>query len=472
MVLDASSINVALYPISQALKFDASGLQWVFTLYTIALCGFLLLGGRASDLVGRRRVFLWGVGIFTVASLAAGLAVNQLTLVLARGLVGLGAAIMVPATLSILGTVFTEPRQRAKAFGLWAAVAGGGGAVGALIGGIVTFTLGWRWVELINVPIGLLLLLIAAKGITERRAEESGRLDLAGAVSVTAGLIAVVYGVTQSRYTGWGSIEVIVALALGAGLLAFFVLDQAKLAARPLVPLSIFRNRSVSAANLACLFASGALGSLFFFATLLMMGVLGMDGFTVGLAYVPVALSLFLGARLVAPFVARFGPRPILVLGLILTAAGLYGLSFADENSTFAGNLLVPMLIQGLGEGMVMTAGTVAGTAGLTWQLQGLASGLINTTRQLGVALSLAVIVAVTAVHTDGLIAAGASERSATASGYGLAFAMMAGISVIGAVCALFVPGKGKSKGTGKDEAGQPVQGNASDQRPELVGTH
>lgn len=442
MVLDAAAINVALYPIAQTMSFDSSGLQWVISSYTIVLTGFLLLGGRAADLLGRRKVFLWGISLFTVASLVAGLAVSQLTLVLARGLVGLGAAIMVPATLSILGTMFTEPRQRAKAFGLWAAVGGGGGAVGALIGGIVTFTLGWRWVELINVPIGLVLLWVASRSIGERKARHTGKLDIAGAVSVTAGLIAFVYGVTQSRVSGWGSPDVVIALSIGVVLLAFFVLDQAKLAGRPLVPLSIFRNRSVTAANLASLFASGALGSTFFFATLLMMGVLGMDGFTVGLAYLPLALSIFLAASAIAPVIARFGPRPVLLTGLAMTAAGLWGMSLADETSTYGGNLLIPMIILGLGEGAVIAAATVAGTEGLPWQLQGLASGLINTTRQLGVALSLAVIVVITAAHTDGLLAGGASEAAATAAGYGRAFAILGGIAVIGFCFALFVPRK------------------------------
>jgi EmrB/QacA subfamily drug resistance transporter len=446
MVLDAASINVALWEISQALHFDPSGLQWVVSLYTIVLSGFLLLGGRAADLFGRRRTFMVGAAIFTLASLVAGLAVNQLTLVLARGLVGLGAAIMVPATLAVLGTTFTEPARRARAFGLWAAFGGGGGAVGALIGGAITGMLGWRWVELINVPIGLILLTVVALVVTEQKAEVQGKLDWAGAVSVTLGLVALVYGITRSSSAGWGSREVVAALVAGVALLAFFVVDQAKLASQPLVPLSIFRNRSVSAANGAALFASGAFGVTFFYATLLMMGILHMDGFAVGLSYLPLALGTFVTARACAPAVNRFGPRPILLLGFVLTAVGLAWLGFADETSTFAANLLGPTLLIGLGEGMVIAAGTIAGTAGLPWQLQGLASGLINTTRQLGVALSLAVIVAVTAVYTNDLIASGTAEVSATAAGYGLAFFILAGIACVGFTCALFVPAKPRSE--------------------------
>ncbi|HCT76199.1 MAG TPA: MFS transporter [Micromonosporaceae bacterium] len=461
MVLDAAAINVALWEIAKALNFDQSGLQWVVSSYTIVLTGFLLLGGRAADLFGRRRTFLAGIAIFTLASLIAGLAVNQLTLVIARGLVGLGAAIMVPATLTILGTTFTDPKRRAKAFGWWAAVGGGGGAVGALIGGAVTGMLGWRWVELINVPIGLFLLLIAWRSVTEKKSEGQGKLDWAGAVSVTLGLIALVYGITQSRASGWGSAEVIAALVIGVALLAFFVLDQAKLASQPLVPLSIFRNRSVSAANGASLFASGALGSTFFFATLLMMGVLHIDPFMVGLSYLPLALSIFVASSGIAPLVPKLGPRPLLLLGLAMSAGGLAWLAQANENSTFVAHLLGPTTLLGLGEGIVIMAATYAGTAGLPWQQQGLASGLINTTRQLGVALGLAVIVAITSVHTDRLIASGSSETSAQASGYSLAFLILAGIAVLGFICALFVPGKAKA-------AAPPIE----TKERELVGTH
>ncbi len=271
VILDVSVVNVALPVVNRVLRFAPGTLQWVMIAYTIVFTGFLLLGGRLADLYGQRRVFLCGITVFTVASLLGGLAYDPATLIVARGLQGLGAAVMAPATLTVLGTTFRDPTARAKAFGLWGAVAGGGGAVGVLAGGVLTDLLSWRWILLVNVPIGVALFALTARAVTERRNEGAGRkLDVAGAMSVTLGLIALVYAIVETQRAGWGSADVLAPLGLAAILLAFFLVDQARLAAQPLVPLAIFRNRSVSAANLVRLGSGAALGATFYFLTLLL----------------------------------------------------------------------------------------------------------------------------------------------------------------------------------------------------------
>lgn len=443
VILDASVVNVALAVINDTFSFHANGLLWVANAYSIIYAGFLLLGGRLADYFGRRRLFLIGISIFTVASLIGGLATSATALIVARGCQGLGAAIMAPATLTVLGTTFTEPAQRAKAFGLWGAAAGGGGAVGVLAGGMITQWLSWRWILLINIPIGIALFAAVAHAVTESRGQGAGRrMDLPGALSITLGLIGVVYAIAESEQYGWGSGRVVVALFAGLALLAFFVLDQLRIARHPLVPIKFFRNRSVSAANLVAVVASAAIFSVFYFFTLYMQQVLGYSPLRTGLVYLPLSLGIFAGARGLAPYIGTVGPRRILLIGLSLSGTGMLWLAQATPEASLLADLLGPAVLLGLGQGVVMTGTALAATTGLPQEQAGLASGVLNTTRQLGGALGLTVLVATATAHTGDLRGSGATDVEALASGYQMAFLVSTGFLAASLIPALFAPGR------------------------------
>ncbi|MDX6311935.1 MAG: hypothetical protein QOF44_1399 [Streptomyces sp.] len=447
-VLDASVVNVALPVIARDLGFAHTNLQWVNNAYTIAVCGFLLLGGRLADLFGQRRIFLSGVGLFTLASAVGGLAGSPVTLVLARAFQGLGAAVMAPATLTVLGTTFTQPAARARAFGFWSAVSGAAGAIGVLVGGVITQWLSWRWILLVNVPLGLLLF-AAVRWVVPETPGNRGRrggLDVPGAVTVTLGLIATVYGVGGSHTHGWGSPQVIGALTAGGALLGLFVFLQAKVSPHPLVPLGIFRNRSVAAANLVAFFAIAALFSTFYFFTLILQQVLDYSPLRTGVSYLPMSLGLALGGWGVSSLVPRTGPRPVLLAGLSLGSAGLLWLSRADEHATFAGNLLGPALLIGFGMGAVLNATTNAATAGLPPRQAGLASGLLNTTRQLGSAVGLVTLATLAASRTATESGRGVPIGHALASGYGLALYGAAIFGAAGLLASLAVPVRRSSR--------------------------
>ncbi|HCT76195.1 MAG TPA: MFS transporter [Micromonosporaceae bacterium] len=421
VILDGSVVNVALGVINEDFTFRANSLQWVTNSYAIVYAGFLLLGGRLADLFGRRRMFLLGIVIFTLASLACGVAFDATSLVVARGFQGLGAAIMAPATLTVLGTTFTEPGQRARAFGLWGAAGGVGGAIGVLLGGMFTEWLSWRWILLINIPIGAALFAAVAYSVTETRIQSAERkLDIPGSLSITAGLMAVVYGIAEGA---------LVPLGIGVVVLAFFFLNEAKLAKQPLVPLDFFRNRSVSAANFVAITASAAIFSVFYFFTLFMQQVLGYTPIQTGLVYLPLSLGIFLGARGLAPHVTSIGPRRILVVGLSLSALGMLWLSQASSHAGYLTHLLGPSILLGLGQGIVMTGTAMAATANLPYHQAGLASGVLNTTRQLGGAVGLAALVAIS------------NAQQTLASGYLLAFLVSAGFLAVAIIPALFAPG-------------------------------
>ncbi|MFD4716737.1 MFS transporter [Streptomyces sp. NPDC058430] len=440
-VLDASVVNVALPVISDDLGFDPHNLQLVNNAYTVVVCGFLLLGGRLADLFGQRRIFLGGVGLFTLASLVGGAADSPTTLILARALQGLGAAVMAPATLTVLGTTFTEPAARAKAFGWWSAVSGTAGAVGVLAGGVITQWFSWRWILLINVPIGLALCALVCWAVPEtRRPGIRRRLDLPGAVTVTLGLMAVVYGTSESPGNGWGSGHVLVPMFAGAMLLGTFLVIQAKFAPEPLVPLGVFRNRSVAAANLVAFFGIAALFSTFYFFTLMLQQVLGYSPLRTGLSYLPLSVGIALGGWGIARFVPRTGPRPVLLAGLALSAVGLLWLSRLAVGAGYLSDVLAPEILLGLGMGAVLNATTNAATAGLPPEQAGLASGLLNTTRQLGSASGLVTLAALSAARIDSEAAAGTPHAAALASGYGLALTGAGLCALAGLAAALWVP--------------------------------
>lgn len=442
VILTASVFYVALPVIQETFSFDASSLLWVANSYAIVYAGFLLLGGRLADYFGRRRLFLVGIVMFTLASMLAGLAFNSLSLIIARGLMGLGAAVMAPATLTVLGTTFTGASQRAKAFGLWGAASGSGGAVGVVIGGMFTEWLSWRWMLLVNFPIGVALFWAVARAVTESRAERSTRkLDMPGSLSITLGLICLVYGVAESGRRGWSSTPVIAALAAALLLIGFFLFDQAKLAAQPLVPLEFFKNRSVSVANIIAVVATAAMFSVFYFFTLHMHVVLGYSPIETGLAYIPLSMGVLAGARGLSPYVGVIGPRRVLLIGLSLSLLGMIWMAQAGRDASFLADLLGPSLLLGVGQGIVTTGTAMTATANLPYHQAGLASGVLNTTRQLGGALGLTVLVAVSTTHTNSLLASGSATIDALSAGYMLAFVVASGFLLVALIPALFAPG-------------------------------
>src|SRR5580698_2396255 len=442
VVLDASIVNVALPSIQHDLRFSPSGLQWIVNAYTLTFAGFLLLGGRAADLFGRRKVFLIGLAVFTASSLLGGLAQNETWLVGARAVQGLGAAILAPATLTILTASFAEGPARAKALGAWSAVSSAGASAGALFGGILVEFLSWRWILFVNVPIGAVALVAALRYVPESRADLHHRnLDLGDAITVTAGLVAIVFGIVRTETYSWGSAQVLMPLALGVVLIGVFLYLQARVSKAPLVPLDIFRSRNVAGGNAVMLLMFGALFGSWYFETLYMQHVLGYSPLRAGLAFLPQTLLIAGGAQLTSRLVPRFGPRPLIVLGSLVAAAGLAWLTFITPDSTFLASLLIPYVLIGLGMGLAVTPIAVAGTAGVPREQSGLASGLLNTSRTVGASLGLAVLATLAARKTTttlhGVIATPAHTASALTDGYTLAFAVAAVLLCVTAVAGL-----------------------------------
>jgi EmrB/QacA subfamily drug resistance transporter len=436
VVLDASIVNVALEPIQKSLHFTPNALQWVINAYTVVFAGFLLLGGRLADLFGRRRVFASGLTLFTVTSLVAGISFNPTTLLVARGLQGLGGAVLAPATLTILFTSFTDPAAKGKAFGTWSAVAAGGGAIGALLGGVLTHWLSWRWVFLVNLPIGVLLLALIYLAVPESRNDQADRrIDVTGAVTVTAGLMAIVFGIVESNAKGWGASVTIGSLIVGAVLIGFFVVNEARIAKQPLVPLSIFANRSVSAANVVSFTTSASLVGVLFLLTLQMQFVYGWDSLRTGLAYLPMSLAIVVMARAVAPRTTqKIGPKPVLVTGSVLALLGLALRGFTARDGDFVRDLLLPTLLFGAGQGLVSATVTMAGTTKVPYTLAGLVSGLLNTSRQVGGALWLGILAAIVAASPASF------APNASIEGYHRAYLVAVLLPAIGIIAGLMVP--------------------------------
>ena len=445
VVLDISVVNVALPSIQRDLGFSQSGLQWVVNAYTLAFAGFLLLGGRAGDLFGRRRMFIVGLGVFAGASLVGGLAQNSTMLVAARAIQGLGGAILAPATLTILTISFTEKKERARALGVWSAMAAAGGASGAILGGFLTDALSWRWILYINVPIGVGAVIAARAVLGESKAEPRERrgLDVAGALTVTAGLVSLVYGIVGTEQHGWTSWNTLVPVALAAVLLATFVLIEARLAPSPLMPLGLFRSRSVSGANLVILLTGGAFFAMWYFLSLYMQNVLGWSPLKAGFAFVPMTAAIVVGAQLAARLVPVVGPRPLLVIGGVAAAAGLAWMSGIAPHGSYVGDLLGPGLLVTLGLGLAFTPVAFAATAGVPPRDAGLASGVLNTTRQIGGSVGLAVLATLStdrALAIQGVSPSHELFLRAQTAGYSRAFAVGAVIAGAGALAALVVP--------------------------------
>jgi EmrB/QacA subfamily drug resistance transporter len=395
VVLDASIVNVALPTIGRALHFSESQLPWVVNAYVLTFGGFLLLGGRVADLLGRRVIFMSGLVLFAIASLLGGLSTTSAQLIAARALQGVGAALLSPAALSIVTTTFQDGAERNRALGVWGAVAGSGGAAGVLLGGALTQGPGWKWVLWVNVPIGLLAALIAPRLIAESRADAARRhFDLAGAVSVTAGISVLVYALVDANNAGWGSLRTIGLLALSVILLASFTAIERRSRA-PLVPFSIFRQGTVAGANVVGLLTGASLFSMFFFISLYMQQVLGYDAIKTGLSYLPLAVSIILAAGIASQLVTRVGFKPILAAGMALIAGGLVWFSQVSVHGGFVSDILGPSLLAAVGLGFAFVPVTIAAVTGIEDREQGLASGMINTTQQVGGALGLAILSAV-----------------------------------------------------------------------------
>jgi EmrB/QacA subfamily drug resistance transporter len=392
VILDATIVNVALPSIQTDLDISESSLQWIVNAYALLFGGFLLLGGRAGDLIGRKRVFLGGLVLFTTASLLCALAPNETWLILSRGLQGLGAALVSPAALSIVMTTFAEGKERTRAMGVWAAIAVGGGAVGLVLGGLLVETLSWPWIFFVNVPVGIVAFILSLRSVPESKDEHMHKsFDLAGAVTVTAGLVSLVYGIVRSSESGWGSAEVLGFLGLAAVLLVSFVLIEGR-SKEPLVRLSIFSVKTVRGANVAMFVVAAGLFAMFFFNTLYVQRVLGFSPLEAGLAFVPFTAGVIIGASLSQKLVPALGAREVPLIGVVLAAAGLLLFLRLTPESSYVADLLPGIMLTSIGMGLVFVPITLIATSGVPIDDAGLASGLFNTSQQIGGALGLALL--------------------------------------------------------------------------------
>ncbi|WP_433889102.1 MFS transporter [Streptomyces sp. CA-111067] len=439
VVLDVSVVNVALPSMHTALSLSDTGQQWVINAYALTFAGFLLLGGRAADLFGRKRTFMTGLALFTIASLAGGLAQSGGMLIGARTVQGLGSAILAPTTLAILTTSFPEGPLRTRAIGTWTAVGAGGGAAGGLVGGVLTDYLSWRWVLLVNVPIGLLVIVGAALWLTESRGAADRRLDIPGAVLVTGGVAALAYGIAESETHGWTSAVSGLSLIGGAVLIGLFLLVEAR-TARPLMPLRLFRIRSVSAANTVLLACGAATFATWYFLSLYMQNVLHYTPVRAGLSFLPHTICIIIGSKLAPRLMSYFDPRLVGATGGLMSAAGLAWQSTLDANGTFLGTILGPGILTMLGAGLLMTPIAAAATTGAAPGEQGLVSGLLNTSRQLGGALGLTILATAAASRVTAAKAGGMTHDAALASGYARAFLVGAAILTVGTCLIALLP--------------------------------
>ena len=422
IVLDVTIVGVALPSIREDLGFSEESLAWVVNAYLLTFGGFLLLGGRLGDIVGHRRMFLAGISLFTAASVACGFAGSQGVLIAARAVQGVGGAIVSAVALSLIITLFTEPAERAKAMGVFGFVASGGGSIGVLLGGVLTDTLDWHWIFLVNVPVGIAVFALTLVLLPASRGRAGGRLDVAGAVTVTAASMVAVYAIVNGNEVGWTSARTLGLLALAAALLGVFVRIESR-ASAPLVPLGLFRLRNLATANVVGVLWAAAMFAWFFLTALYLQLVLGYSPLEVGLAFLPGnlimgALSLGLSARLVL----RYGIRTPLVAGLSMAGVGLLLFARAPVDGSFVVDVLPGMILLGIGAGIAFNPVLLAAMSDVEPQDAGLASGVVNTSFMMGGALGLAVLASVAASRTDSLEASGESALDALNGGYQLAF--------------------------------------------------
>ncbi len=436
VVLDIAIVNVALPSIKIDLGFSQENLQWVISAYALFFGGFLLLGGRAADVLGRRRIFLVGIVLFTVSSLFAGLAWSEGSLIGARAFQGLGAAIISPAALSILSTTFAEGRERNIALGVWGAVGGFGAAAGVLLGGVLTDALSWEWIFFVNIPVGVAAFVLTPFLLTESRDARVKTFDVPGAVLVTGGLSSLVYAITQAGRDGWLAGQTLAFFAASLLLLAAFVGWELR-HPEPLMRLGILRTRTVSGANVAGFILGTALFSMFLMLTLYMQQVLGYSAMKTGVAYLAVAGTAILWSAVAAQLVTRVGVKPVLVFGMTTLTAGLVYFTQVSVGGSYVADLLPGFLLIGIGIGFAFVPISIAALAGVQAAEAGLASGLINTSQQIGGALGIAALSTIATSQTDDKLAGGATLPTALVDGFSAAFLVGVVIAAVGIVAAL-----------------------------------
>ncbi len=446
VVLDVSIVNVALPSIGRDLHYSPTGLQWVVNAYVLTFAGFLLLGGRAADLFGRRRIYLFGLSVFTISSLVGGLAQNSAWLTTARAVQGVGGAFLSPATLTIIVTTFTGARM-AKALGVWSAVAGAGGAVGSILGGVHTAEISGRWIIFVNNPIGTAAALAALAYLSEakRPAGETRppKLDVTGAITVTAGLGALIYGIVGTDTHSWGSSYTLSIFAVAAVLLAIFTYIQLRVASTPLVPFRLFRSRAVTGANIVMFLVGAAFFSMWYFLSLYLQNVLGYGALKAGLAFLPMALAIIVGAQASSRVLNRVGVRPLLLVGTALAGGGFAWLSQIHAASSYWTHVFGPGCIISLALGVLFTPLASAATAGVAQQEAGLASGVLNTARQMGGSVGLAVLATIAIDRTHAVLGTGrgtVATAVALTSGYARAFTLAAFLGAAAFAASFVVP--------------------------------
>jgi EmrB/QacA subfamily drug resistance transporter len=453
VVLDVAIVNVALPSIQRDLNFSASNLQWVVTAYTLTFGGFLLLGGRAADLFGRRKLFITAVGFFALMSLFCGLAQSETQLIIARALQGLAAAFMSPAALSIVLAEFREGKERNAALGVWAGVAAGGAAAGVLLGGILTQYLNWRWNFFVNVPVGVLVVFGGMRLLPHHIGEENTKvkLDWAGAALATTGLMSLVYGLSKAPQNGWNSGTVWEFIGVGIALLVAFIVNEAKYAKEPLMPLDLFKIRNVAGGNAAFLAIACTLFSMFFFLSLYVQVVLGYSPIKSGLCFLPITLIIGITSTVVSRYVGRIGYKPFIVAGPLFLSVGLMVLShILKVGGTYWTNVFPGLALGAFGMGLTFVSGTLASTSGVPKHFSGLASGVLNTSQQVGGAIGLAILSAIYAStlkeqlstnlpHVTSSAQAHLVQLGAQVQGFQDALRVGSGLALVGAIVAFLV---------------------------------
>jgi EmrB/QacA subfamily drug resistance transporter len=440
VILDSTVVNVALPTIRTDLGFSEQNLSWILNAYTLMFGGFLLLGGRAADRLGRRRLFVAGIALFSGASFICGLSQSEPMLLIARGAQGLGGAMVSPAALSIILTTFAEGSERNRALGIWGAIAGAGGAVGVLLGGVIVQAISWRWVFFINVPIGAFVLVATPRIVPESRSAAAAKrgYDAGGAIAITLGLIALVFTLIKSNSWGWGSGKTIAGFAIAAILIAAFVAIE-KRHPDPLVPLRIFSNRSLAASDVTMLLVAAGLFGMFYFCTLYLQQVLGYSALKTGVSYLPFSLTLVAASTGASRLVDRFSPKPVLVTGLLVSTVGFVLMTQVTGHSDYARHVLPAFLILAVGLGLSFVPITIAATTGVAPGDSGLASGLLNTTQQVGGSLGLAILSTVSTTRVTHALHGGAALPAALTHGFKGAFGVGAILCAAAAVLALLL---------------------------------
>jgi EmrB/QacA subfamily drug resistance transporter len=457
VVLDVSIVNVALPRMGADLHFTYSSAQWVVNAYVLTFAGFLLLGGRAADFFGRRRVYITGILIFTLASIGAGFAQTGGQMIAIRAIQGIGGAILSPATLTIIITTFHGPRLP-KAIGAWSAVAGAGGAVGGLLGGILTGWASWRWVFFINVPFGLVAGIVAALYLREMRNRDATmKLDVTGSILVTGGLASVIYGVVNTTTHSWTSTTTLSWILGGLALLVGFLFWESRVASHPLMPFRIFKSRTLSSANVIMFLVGGTFFAMWYFLTYYFQFVLRYGPVKAGFAFLPMAIGIIVGAQISSRLISKVGARPLLQVGATLATLGFLWISLIQPNSSYWGNVLVPGFLCAFAMGLLFSPLATSATSGVDRADAGLASGVLNTSRQVGGSLALAILATVATDRTNSLLHV-VTKAAAQTSGYQRAFQISAAVTFVALLATFALP-----RNTGRAAVASPTPANQVD---------